>query len=341
MDVLSNNLANISTTGYKKDNITVESFRNVLLTRVNGSNETNEGPVNGVTSQKGDGYVIGHTDNGYFRVLTEDGIDNGKDIMFHVDAEGYLSTFYRNSDRIIDERPGYRVLDREGKAIQLGTDVKDLDIDQNGNLLADGQTVTNLVKEVAPQVIGTINGGVKGTRVLTSFDQGQLSRTDNKLDVALQGDGFFIVNTSEGQFLTRNGNFTINSQGRLVTMEGYPVEGQNGPITIASENVVINEFGEIMENGQAIDKIQTVAYSNKSDVSKIGGSYYRERSKIYGEKGPADAEVVQGFLEASNADSIEEMIKLIELSRNYESGQKVVNTIDEMISKAVNEVGRI
>jgi len=82
-------------------------------------------------------------------------------------------------------------------------------------------------------------------------------------------------------------------------------------------------------------------FTNVADVYKIGTSYYKEKAELTGEKVPFEGEIVQGFIETSNVDSITEMIQLIEMNRNYQTSQKVITTIDEMIGKSVNELGRV
>jgi flagellar basal-body rod protein FlgG len=124
-------------------------------------------------------------------------------------------------------------------------------------------------------------------------------------------------------------------------MDGNIVLGQNGPIIIESDTFSINEFGEVIQNGQITEKLMVTTFTNPSDVYKVGGTLFQERETLTGEKVEFTGEVVQGFLETSNADAITEMINLIEMNRNYESSQKVINTIDEMLGKAVTELGRV
>lgn len=338
MDTISNNLANVNTTGFKKDNTYQTSFNSVLLSKVNGSSSRSEPAFNGMTVEDNNGAHKVSTDFGYFRVMTEDGLSFHKDMKFTVNSEGNLSTYYLNSDKTIDENKGDLVYGNKGP-IHVGEG--QLEVKENGDVVVDGNIVDNLIYNTGKDEIGTINSGVKFDRLMTDFTQGQLNVTDRSLDVALNGDGFYTLATEYGTMYTRNGSFNLNGDGNLVSNMGYPVEGFNGPITLENDDFGINEFGEIIVDGEIVDKLKITTFSNKGDLEKVGGSMFVYSDKPTGEIIPFEGTVVQGSIETSNADSIGEMIKMMNMSRNYESGQKVISTIDEAIKKVVNEVGRI
>ena len=201
--------------------------------------------------------------------------------------------------------------------------------------------IDNLVVNGFPNVIGTMSAGIKGYNVLTNFEQGQLEMTNEKFDLALKGDGFFNIRTESGDYLTRNGAFTVNQFSELVTLDGDLVLGLDGAIVIESDNFSINEFGEVIQNGEITDKLTITNYTNVGDLYKLGTSQFRVKEEMTGEVVEFTGEVIQGFIERSNTDSITEMISLIEMNRNYESSQKVITTIDEMLGKAVTELGRV
>ena len=305
IDVISNNLANVNTTGYKRDTLEVESFNNRLFTRINGSNLPYDPGATAVTSESNNGEVYAQVKNGYFKVNTENGIDYSKGIKFFKDKDGYLRTIYKNVGGEINPLKGDLVLGKNGP-INIGEG--DFELDASGNITSGGTVIDNIVTQGMPNVIGTMSAGIKGYSVMTDFDQGQLEMTSNKFDLALRGQGYFNLTTENGTLLTRDGSFTINGIGELVSFDGSRVQGLNGPITITSENFAVNEFGEIIQDGEITDKIVITDYSNVADLEKVGGSYFREKheNEMTGERREFTGEVVQGFLEQSNHNSISE-----------------------------------
>lgn len=338
LDVISNNLANVNTTGFKKDQVVVESFNNRLFYRMNGSNMPFQAGKGTVTIENiGDEKALS-VDRGFFRVMTESGIHYDKSLRFIKDQDGFLRTAYKNIGGSIDPLKGHLVLGNKGP-IQVGEG--SFDVDENGNVLVDGSPVDNLIGVVHPSAIGTMSAGIKSQNVLVDYEQGQLEMTSRNFDVAIKGDGFFKIQTKNGELYTRNGTFNTNSAGELVTLDGDRVMGMNGAIVIESETFSINEFGELIQNGEITDKLVVESFTNPGDLYKVGGNFFALKDKMTGEKKTFEGEILQGFSEKSNSSAITEMINLIEMNRNYEASQKVITTIDELIGKAVNEVGRI
>lgn len=338
MDVISNNLANANTTGYKKDTVSIESFHNRLFYRQNGSNlPFQPGAFNVEHQVQGREHHL-KTDRGFFRVQTPQGVHYDKGLRMIVDDDGYLRTAYKNFGGSIDPMKGHLVLGERGP-IFVGD--ADLEVNDEGEVLLNGQVEDRLVLHAMPHAIGTMSAGVKSHRIQTDFSSGQLERTDRPYDLAIQGDAFFNIETEHGVFYSKNGSFTINGQSQLVTLEGNIVLGEEGPIIIESETFSVNSFGEVIQNGEITDRLKISEFSNLGDLEKVGGTFYRTRQNMSGEEVAFTGEIVQGFVETSNADSISEMVRMIELNRNYESSQKVITTIDELIGKAVNEIGRL
>lgn len=339
LDVLSNNLANTNTAGYKKDLYASTGFNEVLIGKFNGSDAQAEFPFDKISVEKnGEDYNVS-TEWGYFRVLTDNGISHNKEARFTVDPEGFLSTYYLNSDRTKDWNFGDKILGADGKAIQVGEGA--LEITQAGEVLVDGSRVASLVKQTHPDVIGTMSAGVKSERIITDFEQGNLKLTGRFQDMALRGKGFFAIQTEFGDLYTRNGSFHLDGEGKLKTSDGYPVLGLNGPIELDSDTFRVNEMGEILVNGELVDKLKIVNFSNAGDLQKIGGSFFKVKKPMQGEEVAYEGQVEQGYIESSNANVINEMVRMISLNRNYESGQKVISTIDEAIGKAITDVGTL
>ena len=191
--------------------------------------------------------------------------------------------------------------------------------------------------------IGKVTLGNFVTDVYTNFSTGSLKETGGTYDLAIDGDGFFAIefldkdgNTSEKY--TRDGSFTLNSNGELVTKEGNYVLGDNGRITMPSGNISISENGYIYANGEFVDRIKLVDFENKETLRKYGDNLY---SKIDETKTkPFESKIIQRHLEGSNVNVVDEMVKLINISRIYELNAKMVETHDSILGKAVNEVGR-
>lgn len=184
-----------------------------------------------------------------------------------------------------------------------------------------------------------------GTRVVATqkeFTEGSLQVTDQALDVAIDGRGFFQIQLPDGEIgYTRNGQFQLNADGEIVNSAGLLLEPtitvpQNtNKITIGTDGVV-NAFIDGDPNPQAIGDIQTVDFVNPSGLEAVGGNLFRESvasgnplTGTPGENGLGD--IQQGVLENSNVDIVEEMVNMITTQRVYELNSKVVSTSDQML----------
>ncbi|OPJ56068.1 flagellar hook-basal body complex protein [Alkalithermobacter paradoxus] len=337
LDVVSNNIANANTNGFKKDVVLTEAFSEKLIMKINGSNNTSV-PASSVVDIKrdGEGYYL-KTNNSFFTVESRAGKSYSREMRFAVDENGYLKTYSRDINKDIDTTTGYYVLDKTGKRIQVNGDI---DVDQNGNVLVGGAVVANLIYNPPRNVIGTINSGIRLDKIQTNFLSGQMNETQNKLDFAIDGNGFFKVETHNGIRYTRNGAFLINDKSELVTSEGHRVLGLNGPI-ILNRDFDINIFGEISIDGQFVDKLDVVNILNVNALRKEGHSLYKMEDGIDAQIGQFDGHILQGFIESSNVNVINEMVQMINILREYESNQKVIRSYDEMLGKAVNEIGKL
>lgn len=176
----------------------------------------------------------------------------------------------------------------------------------------------------------------------TNFEQGHLKETGNVLDLALDGEGFFSVQTSQGIQYTRKGNFVLNSSGTLVTQDGYPVLGNSGgEIQISGKDVVVMSNGAIKVDGVEVDTLSIVDFANKKGMLKNGESLFSPADPNEPGIPAGNVLVQQGALEASNVDSIKMMTEMIDAIRGYESYQKIIQSMNETNGKAVNEVGKL
>lgn len=179
----------------------------------------------------------------------------------------------------------------------------------------------------------------------TDFTQGGMQYTGNALDLAIAGDGFFRIQTPEGEFLSRNGSFCQNSDGTLVTKQGWPVMGQDGPIQIpeGTRSIHINSEGRVFADGAELATLDISSVDNLTGLEKLGGNLYRLRpgstAQVIDPR-PDGTLVNQGYLEAANVNSVTEMVNMIEVHRSFEAHQKIMQTSDSVDREAITRVGR-
>lgn len=182
------------------------------------------------------------------------------------------------------------------------------------------------------QRIGQLGTGVQLERIYTNTQPGPLAETGNALDLAIVGDGYFVIQTPQGQRLTRDGAFQLNSDGILVNYDGYAVMGTAGPIQILGQ-LLVQEDGTVLSDGQNVDRLLIV---DAADLTKQGHNLFT------GDPAPAgEYQIRQGFIERSNVNSVRSMVELIEATRAYEANQKAIWAQDETLGKAISEVGRV
>ena len=193
----------------------------------------------------------------------------------------------------------------------------------------------------AYQNIGVLNLGAKVGESFRDWDQGSVQETGRQFDVALTGSGLFSISFTNkagvtSTLYTRDGSFQMNQEGYLVTKDGDFVLGEQGPIQLPTDfdTLSIEPSGEVYADGVYIDKFAIVDFEDYDYVEAYGENLYRavEGATF---KEPA-ATLNQGYLEASNINVVTEMVDMISIARNFESNQKMMNTIDEMLGKMVN-----
>jgi len=179
-----------------------------------------------------------------------------------------------------------------------------------------------------------------GAQRYTVFTQGDLNQTDNPLDLALTSGGFFMVETPSGPAFTRNGHFTVNDQGFMQTAQGYLLQGERGPVSVLSTdgtagNIQVTDDGEIYLDKIFIDQLLIASIVNPEVLEKIGSNLYRvSDDSLVVQLDPGQFQVQQGVLEGSNVEPVSEMVSLIELQRNFESSQRVIQAMDNILGKA-------
>lgn len=175
--------------------------------------------------------------------------------------------------------------------------------------------------------------------VVTDIGQGPSQMTHRKLDVAIRGEGFFAVETPAGTRYTRDGSFVLDTVGALVTREGHRVMSEDGAITLAGPDVLIDADGGVHANGAAIGRLKLVSFANPAELRREGNYFVPLPGAGETPAGP-DTQVDQGFLEGSNVNAVRAMTTMIEAMRSYETSAKLIQSMDDMTKKAIEEVGR-
>lgn len=218
--------------------------------------------------------------------------------------------------------------------------------------------------DIAP-VVGKLGTGVETNEVYTVFTQGAFKETESDFDLALEGKGFFSVQTPAGERYTRNGTFVLGPESLLVTKEGFPVLGESGEtIKIKANNFVVDQDGRVFINRRyqenderlvsmtenewddtiELDRLKIVDFKRDRYLQKQGSSLWKDTE----ESGTAEIiaadrrpKVQQGFIEGSNVNPVTEMVLMIEVNRAYEANQKSIQTHDALLGKLLNEAIRV
>ncbi len=210
--------------------------------------------------------------------------------------------------------------------------------------LSNVNTVGFRTEEMASEErpIGTARLGVSqagGVRRWLNLAPGPVQPTGEPLDLALVGEGFFLVQAQEGIRLTRDGRFSVSQDGRLV-LRGMPVLGEGGEIVVGEEPFQVANDGRILRGETEIGRLRVVTVSSPQELGREGQGLFRvtREEAVRGLEGPM---VLQGHLEGSNADPIRMMIQIIEALRAFESQQQVIQTLDRLGEKAIREIMRV
>jgi flagellar basal-body rod protein FlgG len=174
----------------------------------------------------------------------------------------------------------------------------------------------------------------------TLFHNGSIQETGSPLDLAVEGEGFFKILTPQGIRYTRAGNFRLDKDMVLTNADGLPVVGKRDEITLSGGMISVEKDGTVKVNGEERDKIALVTFQDLDLLMKEGHTLFglkipQEETEVQ------NSQIRQGALEASNVNPIEEMVNLIDALRSFESCVKIVQSQDEMDSKAVNELGKV
>jgi len=178
------------------------------------------------------------------------------------------------------------------------------------------------------------------------YNEGELRETNNPMDMGLRGEGFFaLLNENGDSVYTRDGQFYVNAEGVMVNSMGHEfadVGGANIQTIPGGGDLTIDKEGQVFQNGQTVGQVGVFVFDNPLlDLQKVGGGFVPNDAEIQPE--PAEQQqftIMQGYLENSNVSAIEEMIGLIEVSRAHEANQKMIQSLDQNMGKAIGTLGQ-
>ncbi len=233
---------------------------------------------------------------------------------------------------------GYTTLTRQsGLNREMSVLANNIANAQTTGFRQEGITFTEFIKTA--EGAESLSMGVANVQT-TSFTQGALTQTNGAFDMAIEGSGFFMVQTPNGERLTRAGSFVANAEGDLVTLEGHLVMDAGGaPIFIPPdvEGVDISADGTFSVDGRPIAQIGLFEPINPRDLKRESGVLMEAPD---GTEPMVDGRVLQGFLEGSNVNPIGQLTRMIEVQRAYEMGQSFSDAEDERIRNAVKSLVR-
>jgi flagellar basal-body rod protein FlgF len=186
---------------------------------------------------------------------------------------------------------------------------------------------------------GRMGGLVAVGEQLTDFSPGGLQHTGNPFDLAIEGEGFFALQTPRGIRYSRQGIFTLSSEGTVVTPLGDPLLGETGPLQVSGTKVTVTAEGEVLADGVEAGKIRVVRFANPRLLTKEGHSLFRAPE---GAEEPAStARLLQGNLEQANVNPIEAMVTMITVQRQFDAYQRAIQTMDAATERMLTEGARV
>lgn len=171
----------------------------------------------------------------------------------------------------------------------------------------------------------------------TDFSQGMMRQTENPLDLAIDGEGFFAIETPRGIRFTRQGTFTRSADGTIVSAIGDPLLGENGPIRVTGKDVQIAANGQVTSEGSVVDKIQLARFSDPRVLEKEGHTLFRapkEAAQPVTDAGD-NVNILQGYVEEANVTPIDALVSLIATQRQFEVYVRAMKTMDAATEKVI------
>ncbi len=196
------------------------------------------------------------------------------------------------------------------------------------------------------KAIGNMSLGVKIGETYVNWDQGSLRQTENTFDLAIQGKGFFNIKVTDADgnekiYYTRNGCFQCTTDGFVVDVNGNHLQGSGGDLQVPpdAKEVNISREGIVTADGVYVDTVELTDFEDYNYLDMYGENYYEAVDGAT--KKDSNATMEQGFTEQSNVNVIDQMVDMITITRAYEAGQKMIQTQDSLLNRAVNDVGKV
>lgn len=204
------------------------------------------------------------------------------------------------------------------------------------NNLANAETTGFKAERVFGRLMGD---SITVADTATDLTMGTIRETGAPLDLALSSDGFFVVDTPNGERLTRGGSFTLDADGQVVDANGNPLLGQNGPIVAPTGTIVIDRAGTVRVNGAEVDQLRVETVPPNVRLQHDAGTHFLpDPARV--EQPAAERQVRQGALEESNVGTIDSMVDLITVQRSYAAVQRAVTTLDGIRDTISNQLGK-
>lgn len=183
---------------------------------------------------------------------------------------------------------------------------------------------------------------VRDYTIARDLRPGALQRTDNPLDFALTGDGFFTIGTAQGPAFTRDGRFQLDTQGRLITRDGQPVLDNAGqPITLdlAAGEPLMGKDGTLTQNGVPVATLGIAAFQRPGALDKVGDNLLR--ATLEQPAAAQNVEIVQGMVEGSNVVAVTELTRIMEITRAFESATRLQKQAEDLRSRSIERLARV
>jgi flagellar basal-body rod protein FlgG len=219
------------------------------------------------------------------------------------------------------------------------------------DVIASSNRQNNIMKsgEGQAEMIGIMTSGAEIAEIETDYTQGLIENSDRQMDYAIDGNGFFNIEYNGETAFTRNGSFDLDREGYLINSQGHYLIGKNAKtgknekIQIDRDTFTIESDGSVIDGSKKTYTIGMSDFLNYDDLENLGDGVYLNNPAdgLNREVMADDFQLVSAAKELSNVNVLDEMVKMIEISRAYESNQRVIQSLDEILSKAANDVGSL
>lgn len=191
-----------------------------------------------------------------------------------------------------------------------------------------------------PAFRASVGNSSQVVQTATDFTQGKMEITGVDFNLAIEGDGFFTVQTPDGIQYTRCGNFKMDPDGNLVTAQGHQVQGTAGPLNVQGGKLQVQHNGNVYVDDLLMGTLRISDFEQPYVLTKIGDSLFVPRPGAAG-RAADNFTIKQGMLEKANAHPIDQLVAMIELERFFELGQRAIRLQDETLQQAATQIGKI